>query len=46
MIDLNQMIEMADTQAGVSGVDDPSWPNAAGHYQVKEADFSAFPNYA
>lgn len=40
------MIVDADTQAGASSVDDPTWPNAGGHYQVKGADFSAFPNYA
>lgn len=44
--DINQWLIDADTQAGVSGVDDPTWPNANGHYQVKPADFSAFPNYA
>jgi hypothetical protein len=43
---INQKIVETDTQAGVSAVDDPTWPNANGHYQVKEADFSAFPNYA
>lgn len=44
--DINQMIVDADIQAGVSTVADPTWPNANGHYQVKPADFSAFPNYA
>ena len=42
---LNQMIVDADTLAGYSTVDDPTWPNAAGHYKLKEADLSGFPSY-
>lgn len=45
--DLNSMILLANAQAGVTGpVADASWPNANGHYRVKPADFSGFPNYA
>ena len=40
------LITNADAQAGVSSVDDQNWPNSGGHYQVKQADFSAYPNYA
>lgn len=44
--DINQMIVDSDTQAGFSGpVSNPAWPNTGGHYQLKAADFSAFPNY-
>tara|TARA_R110000765_G_scaffold9042_3_gene28563 strand:- start:15572 stop:16804 length:1233 start_codon:yes stop_codon:yes gene_type:complete len=42
---LNQMIIDSDAQTGITTVDDTNWPNAGGHYQVKEADFSAFPTY-
>ena len=45
--DLNQMIIDADNQAGVTGaVANPTWPNSNNHYQLKPADFSAFPNYS
>jgi len=43
---LNQMIVDADTQAGVSSVDNVAWPNSGGHYQLKQADFSDFPDYS
>jgi len=42
---LNQMIVDTDTLAGYSTVDDETWPNAAGHYKLKEADLSGFPSY-
>lgn len=44
--DLNNMIVSADSAAGVSTVDDLTWPNSGGHYQVKTADFSDWPNFA
>jgi len=43
--DLNAMIVTSDAQAGVTTVDDPTWPNAGGHYQLDPADFSAYPNF-
>jgi hypothetical protein len=39
------MIVTSDAQAGVTTVDDPTWPNAGGHYQLAPADFSAYPNF-
>ena len=45
--DLNQMIADCDDSAGVTGaVSDPTWPNAAGHYQLLSASFAGFPTYA
>lgn len=43
--DINSMIVSADTQVDVSSVSNNMWPNANGHYTLKEADLSMFPTY-
>lgn len=44
--DLNQMIVDSDAQYGISTIGNVTWPNAGGHYQLKIADLSTFPNYS